>query len=115
MPHELGVTQKTVMFLAQRIPKTWIGGNSDKIDGQAQVDETYVGGKEKNKHAGRGVFGKIAVVGMCDESGQVRAKPARRTDAATLVGMCKRTHQSAVKASPTNPALTMALMLALHP
>lgn len=49
--------------------------HNDKLDGQAQFDETCVGGKEKNKfaekklNAGRGAVRKTAVVGIRDQHG----------------------------------------------
>ena len=95
MARELGCTQKTAWYLAQRIRETWLNKSSigDPMAGEIEIDETYIGGLERNKHAskklkaGHGPVGKQPVVGLRERgSGQVRAHPISGTDAAHLQG-----------------------------
>lgn len=53
MARELGATQKIARFLAQGICETWMKDREGHMGGQIQVDETDVGGRDKNKHATR--------------------------------------------------------------
>jgi len=89
----LGVTQKTAWFLLHRIRLAMQSGTFEKLSGQVEVDETYIGGLARNMHrdkrskiGGTGGAGKIAVMGLLERNGKVRAKVIANATQATLQG-----------------------------
>ena len=89
---DLGITQRSAWFLAHRLREAWKDQGA-QFAGPVEVDETFIGGKEKNKHAnkklkaGRGAVGKAIVVGAKDrDTNRVSATVVGNTDAKTLQG-----------------------------
>lgn len=92
MARELGITQKSAWFLAQRIREAWNGSPNEPFGGNPiEIDEVYIGGKESNKHAskkihqGRGSVGKQAVLGLLERGGRVKAMPIPANDGTTML------------------------------
>ena len=87
---QLGVTQKTAWMLCHKIREMWRMPVKRTLSGEVEVDETYVGGLERNRHAnkrlrlGRGASGKQAVVGIRARSGKIVGKVVGEVNRETL-------------------------------
>ncbi|MDQ8004025.1 MAG: IS1595 family transposase [Pedobacter sp.] len=78
LSRDLNVTQKTAWFLLHRIREMLKQNNDKKLNGVVEVDETYVGGKNINRHEAKklkgthGGSGKTMVVGAVERDGNIK-------------------------------------------
>lgn len=83
-----GSAYHTTWYMCHRW-RSAMKSNAIKLTGEVEVDETFIGGKEKNKHKSRrngssGTTAKVAVFGAIARKGMVIAKVIENTDTETL-------------------------------
>ena len=79
---DLNVTQKTAWFMLHRIRLALQDDDNNKLSGDVEVDETFIGGKARNMHlnekerriTGSGAKDKIVVFGALERGGKIKTK-----------------------------------------
>jgi transposase-like protein len=91
LAEQLGITQKTAWFVNHRIREMLTDNNDEQLKDVVQVDETLVGGKNKNRHADKkhlnaqGGAGKAVVFGAIGLNGKLKAQVIQNTEIATIL------------------------------
>lgn len=89
---DIGVTLKTAWFMLHKVRRTFNYVHKEKLNGEVELDETFVGGKNKNRHAnkkvkncqGRSFKDKVPVLGMLQRGGNVICKVVKDTSKKSL-------------------------------
>jgi transposase-like protein len=99
LARDIGVTQKTAWFMLQRIRESFDCENHHLLDGIVELDETFIGGKNKNRHydkkvknsQGRSFKDKTPVFGMLERKGKVVCKVVKSTAQKHLTPLIRKT------------------------
>jgi len=75
---------KTAWYLCHRIRAAMLESQKAPLDGVVEVDETYIGGKQKGRGRGPHLSDKEIVIGIRQRNGQLRLFHVQNTKAATL-------------------------------
>ena len=92
LSRDLAITQKTAWFILHKVRTLFAQDDSDVLEGEVELDEMYLGGRETNKHEskrtlntqGRSTKTKTPIFGMVARKGSAHAFVVEDTKAKTL-------------------------------
>lgn len=92
LARDLGITQKSAWFMLHRIRVCFSCENDSELKNEVEVDETFIGGKNKNRHRdkkvkkcqGRSFKDKTPVIGMIERGGKAVALVIKDTSKESL-------------------------------
>ena len=97
LARDLEITQKTAWHMLQKIRYQMYLANESQLESKVEIDETYLGGKNGNRHwnkkvphsQGRSHKDKTTVVGMIEREGLFIARATKDTKSKTLSALIK--------------------------
>jgi transposase-like protein len=99
---------ETAWYMCHRIRAAMKNTTWDKLTGQVEVDETFVGGKDKNRHRDKRTHqaggGKVGVIGAISRKGNVVCQVVERLDQKTMEGFVRETVSEKVRLVATDEA-----------